>query len=235
MDRYRIAELIVDLTAKYEPLRSQAKAYRYEGSEKAIADISISDSYLQQLRRNHPEGQDPLFEYLGTGSNFYTLLLSFQGMMLHASAVEIDGKAYLFSAPSGTGKSTHTALWLQLFGERARIINDDKPALRWQEETFFVYGTPWSGKTSLNINCKVPLQGIAFLQQSTENTIERISTKEALPQLLDQTVRPGNPNQYDFLLQVLEKLVQTVPIYRLHCNMDPEAAKVSYQAMKEGK
>ena len=233
MERFLIAELVVEMAAHYEPLLSRSRAYLYQGEKQAIADISLSEAYRQHLQEKYPEAEDALLEYMATGSNFYTLLLLFQGMMLHASAVEVDGKAYLFSAPSGTGKSTHTALWLQLFGERARIINDDKPALRQKEDGFFVYGTPWSGKTSQNINCKVPLQGIAFLQRSEKNSIERISAKEALPLILDQTVRPASAERYDLLFPILEKLVSVTPIYRLRCNMDPEAAKISYQAMKE--
>ena len=80
-------------------------------------------------------------------------------------------RVFYIKGGSGTGKSTHTALWLKNFAPRASIINDDKPAIRIQKDGIFVYGTPWSGKTDQNKNVKVPLQGIAFLERGEENSI----------------------------------------------------------------
>ncbi len=108
---------------------------------------------------------------------------------LHSSAVVVDGYAYLFSADSGTGKSTHTGLWLEHFKEKAFIINDDKPVLRLENGQWFVYGTPWSGKTDLNINVKAKLGAIVFLERAKENHITPIEVKEAIPLFFNQTVR----------------------------------------------
>jgi hypothetical protein len=151
--------------------------------------------------------------------------------MLHSSAVVADGKAYLFSAPSGTGKSTHTELWLRAFGDKAYILNDDKPAIRLEDGEFFAYGTPWSGKTDRNTNEKVRLGGICILARGETNEIRRAFGKEAIFGIISQTVRPKDKEYLSKVLELVEKIVCNVPIWHLSCNTDIEAARVSYEAM----
>ena len=150
-------------------------------------------------------------------------------MMLHSSAVVVDGRAYLFSAASGTGKSTHTELWLKKFGERAYILNDDKPALRLIDGVWHACGTPWSGKYDISKPVCVPLAGIAFLNRDTTNHIERYTGPMAAFELMNQTLRHEKKTAQ--LMSILDRLVSSVPIWKLFCNMDPAAADVSYNAM----
>ena len=168
-----------------------------------------------------------------TGSEFCTKLLDFDGFMLHASTVVLDGKAYLFSAPSGTGKSTHTQLWLKTFGEDgAYILNDDKPVIRVIDKKAYAFGTPWSGKTDQNKNEKVLLGGICFLERSEKNHIKEISAKEALYGILDQTIRPRDEEKMTKLLEVLDKTLNSTKVWRMGCNISEEAAKMAFDAMK---
>lgn len=234
MSYYRIAGLPVVMTPHYEPLLSRSVPYLAPETEPPVSCVDLDPERLRFLQNKYPYASPDLLEYTGTGTRFYTLLLHFGGMMLHSSAVEMDGYAYLFSAPSGTGKSTHTALWLREFGDRASILNDDKPALRATKEGVFAYGTPWSGKTDLSVNKKVPVRGIAFLSRSETNRIRRMTSAEAIPLFLEQTARPADPGTYDLLFTVLERILKQVPVYALECNMEPEAARLSYQTMKEG-
>ncbi|MBP3587965.1 MAG: hypothetical protein J6J51_02925, partial [Clostridia bacterium] len=159
-------------------------------------------------------------------------LLRFNGLVLHASAVELHNRAYLFSGPCGMGKSTHTRLWQQTLGSAARVFNDDKPALRRMEDRWYAYGTPWCGKDGININMKVPLAGICFLKQSTENKIRRLSEKEAIAALLSQTLhRFRSTENLDLLLGHIDKLVREIPIFELENRPEPEAAILSYETM----
>ena len=102
-----------------------------------------------------------------------TISTPYNGLMLHASAAALGGRAYLFSGPCGRGKSTHTRLWQQTFGEAVQVFNDDKPALRRLDGRWYAYGTPWCGKDGINLNQKWPLGGICFLEKSQENRIRR--------------------------------------------------------------
>lgn len=151
--------------------------------------------------------------------------------MLHSSAVVVDGKAYLFSANSGTGKSTHTGLWLQLFGDRAYILNDDKPALRLEDGVWYAYGTPWSGKHDISVDARVPVGGIAMVHRGEENSIRPFYGKDAVLELMRQVNRPKDMQFRMKLLELLDQFFNLVPIWYLECNMDQEAAIVAYEAM----
>lgn len=227
MCTYKIAGLQVEMDSFGRTVK-QAEPYRCEPFEKA--DIVIQSNW-QLLKENAPYLSDESCEYLSTGSNFYRQLLRFDGMLLHSSAVMLDGKAYLFTAPCGTGKSTHTQLWLQVFGDRAKILNDDKPALRLENGVWYAYGTPWSGKTDQNVNTRVPLTGICVLGRGQKNVIHPYGGAAAVHDILEQTARSADAEFMVMLLELLDKLVTAVPIWKLECNMDPQAAVVSYSAM----
>ncbi len=231
---YKIAELVVTMDPTWSPLVPRSQAYLCENEKEPICDLSMTEEIYAAYRAKFPEACDSLIEYMVTGSLFYSELICHKGMLLHASAVEVDGKAYLFSAPSGTGKSTHTSLWLKKFGDRAQILNDDKPAIRIFPDGIYVYGTPWSGKSDLNLNRKTPLQGIAFLERGEKNRIQLMPGIKAIERILEQTVRPKQKEKVEALLDHISNLVQRVPIYSMTCNMEPEAAEVSYQTMSKG-
>lgn len=206
-----------------------AKPYMVDPPERL--DI-IVDSNLDEVKRRHPTYPEEMCEYLGTGKSFYQQLLNFDGMMLHSSAVIMDGKAYLFSAQSGTGKSTHTCLWRRVFGDdRVRILNDDKPALRLEDGRWYAYGTPWSGKTGQNLNLRVPLEGIAMLERGEQNEIEHYNDNDVAFSIYRQTSRPKEGAMRMKMLELLDQLITRVPIWKLKCNMSPEAAIVAYEAM----
>lgn len=176
--------------------------------------------------------QKSIWEHCALAASFYVQLLDFDGFMIHSSAIVMDGKAYLFTADSGTGKSTHTAMYRRAFGDdRVRILNDDKPAIRQENGEFFAYGTPWSGKTNLNLNLRVPVGGICLLRRGETNTIRRMKTRESLFAILGQTPRPKDPQKMNHLMDLIGKLIEAVPVWEMHCNIDPEAARVSYAAM----
>ena len=158
-------------------------------------------------------------------------LLSYDTLLFHGSAIAVDGAAYLFTAPSGTGKSTHTRLWRQLLGERAVMVNDDKPFLRITENGVLACGSPWNGKHRLDTNTAVPLKAVCVLERSGENHIRRIPAREALPELLGQSGRPRDPRQMGQYMDLLDKLTENVTFYRMGCNMAPEAARMAYEAM----
>ena len=224
---YKIAGLTVKMDS-FGRTVEQATPYACEPGQ--AVDIEIrSDAQWLQADQPHLTLDDA--EYISTGGDFYRKLMEFDGMLLHASAVVVDGKAYLFSANSGTGKSTHTSLWLKQFGDRAFLLNDDKPALRLEEGVWYAYGTPWSGKYDISANCRCPVAGIAFVNRAEENRIEPFFGQEAIHAILEQTLRPGSMKMRIQLLELMDKLMRGIPVWKLYCNMDPSAAWVSYEAM----
>ena len=149
-------------------------------------------------------------------------------LMLHGSAIAVDGKGYLFTAKSGTGKSTHTRLWREAFGSRAVMINDDKPFLQIGEE-ILICGAPWSGKHGLHSNITVPLCGICILERGKENSISPITPEEAMPMLLHQS--HGAPEQAETLTNLVNHLAMRTSLWRMACTIDPQAAQIAHTAM----
>lgn len=159
-------------------------------------------------------------------------LPQYDTLLFHGSCIAVDGVGYLFTAKSGTGKSTHTALWRRLFGERAYMVNDDKPLLIVKDDGVWACGTPWDGKHRLSTNAIVPLKGICILTRGVENEIEPISPKDALPALLQQTYRPVTPDGMMQVLRLAAKLTEKVGFYLLKCNMEQTAAQVAFDGMQ---
>lgn len=226
----KIADLITEVPEAGD-LVPRCKDYLWDGADGA--DIIIRTDLF------HPEHWPTISEnmmvYMESGFLFNGYMLHHNGMMLHSSAVELDGKAYVFSGPCGMGKSTHTRLWQKTFGDRAQVFNDDKPVLRRMEDGWYAYGTPWCGKDGINQNKKVPLAGICFLKQAPENRIRRLGQQESLQKVLAQTIhRFWKVEMLDLMLSVAEKLVQEIPMYELENRPEPEAALLSYETMRRG-
>lgn len=234
MQFYKIADIPVCYHAFYPMLRARSLKYVAESSPEAIL-LSVTNAEIEEVRERTPLLDDEMREYMLMGKKYYDALVEHDGMMLHASAVVVDGLAYLFSAPSGTGKSTHTSLYLKRFGERAYILNDDKPAIRVVDGKAYAYGTPFSGKYDISENRRVPIAGIAFIERSETNSIEPMPGARVVFSLLNQTSRPESPELYMRMLRNLDAILQYVPVYTLRCNMDDTASAVSYDAMQKGR
>lgn len=224
---YKIAGLIVKMNS-FGRTEEQASPYVCETVE--IPDVEVISKW-DEIKPKFPMYSDDLGEYMSTGAVFYKHLLNFDGLMLHSSVVVVDGKAYLFTADSGTGKSTHTTLWLKMFGERAFILNDDKPALRRENGIWYAYGTPWSGKYDISVNTRIQVGGIAVLERGECNKIFPFHGIQAINEILKQVNRPKAAEYRAKLMELVDKLITEVPIWKLQCNMDPSAAVVSYEAM----
>jgi hypothetical protein len=175
---------------------------------------------------------DPFLERQAIQRAFAEYLLDFDTLLVHGSAVAADGEGFLFTAHSGTGKSTHTRLWRQVLGDRALIVNDDKPFLQLSGHGVILHGSPWSGKHGLDCNLSVPLQGLCILERGQENRIDALLPQEALPMLRKQVYQPLDAGREGLYLNLVERLSQAVPLWKMACNKNPEAAEVAFSAMQ---
>ena len=235
MPFYDIANLRVEIIDPKGRTKKQAIPYLSKNQSSDSAPdivINVDEQRVKGAMAEHPELTQGDWEYMITGSDFYTALIGFDGILLHSSCVVVDGVAYAFSADSGTGKSTHTQLWLKHFGDRAYILNDDKPAIRIIDGKPYACGTPWSGKYDYSTPAVVPLGGICFLSRSETNQIKPADTARAIYNIFSQTIRRLGENGMNKLMDNLNELFKLVPIYDLGCNMSDEAVLCSYNAMK---
>ena len=174
---------------------------------------------------------DPFLERSAIQRAFAEYLFDWDILLFHGSAVAVDGEGFLFTAHSGTGKSTHTRLWKQAFGDRAMIINDDKPFLELRKDGVWLHGSPWSGKHGLDVNTCVPLRGLCILERGKENCIHPVTAEETLPMLQKQAYRPL-PQEKDAAFQTLtERLSVSVPLWKMSCNKELTAATAAFTAM----
>lgn len=209
----------------------QAEPYRIDTPGEPDLTVLSAAKYVRELQ---PQLSMDACEYLATGAYFYRHMLDFDALLIHSSAVVMDGYAYLFSAPCGTGKSTHTTMWREAFGyDRVLMLNDDKPLLRLEDGCWYAYGTPWSGKTDQNLNMRVPVGGVCLLTRGETNEIVPFGGVQAAHELMEQTARPPKAENRAKLLELMNDLLTMVPIWKLKCTPTTEAALVSQKAMAE--
>lgn len=207
----------------------------YLSDEEPIFEILATDEDLEYERQHAEEDRaysKSYLEHTAIYRKFCEKSVEHNVVLCHGSVLEYKGEAYLFTAPSGTGKSTHTRLWREYFGDEVIMINDDKPLLRFEEDGIYAFGTPWDGKHHISNNRNAKLKAICFLSQNKENHIRKISGDEALPMLMNQIYRPRNTEGLIKTMDYVNVLIEKVPMYQMGCNMEQEAAQIAYEGMK---
>jgi len=236
---------LVDHCIKVNTLFIPVREYceKYICSSKPTFEVTIIPEDIaferkQSARERALEGLPPYeysdaqLEITAVQRKIAEALFDYNTIVFHGSCIAVDGVGYLFTAKSGTGKSTHTRLWREVFGERAVMVNDDKPFLKITENGVTAYGSPWNGKHGLGNNISVPLKAICILERGEENKIRPMEAKDAVMMLFQQSNRPRNPRLMPKYMEIIDKLSQSVVFYRMECNMDPQAAKEAYEGMR---
>lgn len=240
-DIYRIAEKNIEITSIYPEVHDYCRLYKTDGVPDfsvATAQADIDFEREKSAKECIAEGRRVVdypaayLEELAVYRKIAVKMLDYDTFLFHGSVVAVDGDAYLFTAKSGTGKSTHTRLWREYFGERAVMVNDDKPLIRVKDDSVTVFGTPYNGKHGLGSNISCSLKAICIIERSEENRIHEVTPQEEYPMLLQQVYRPGDCDKLLKTLQLVDSMVRYVKLYRLACNMDISAAEVSYNGMK---
>lgn len=238
--KMKIAGHTGNVNSLFESTPQYLKSYLTEDPPEFSITVTREDIAFEQadlLEEAHRDGfkprvfTDPFLERAAIQRGFAEFLFDKGTLLFHGSAIAVDGEGYLFTAHSGTGKSTHTRLWMQSFGNRAVMVNDDKPFLQLDGDRVWLYGSPWSGKHGLDCNIRVPLKGICILERGPENRIWQVASEEALPMLQKQAYQPLNPVKTDAFLALVEQLSQTGPLWKMACNKNPEAAHIAFDAM----
>lgn len=195
------------------------------------ATISLLNSDIYKDREINPI-HAVAYELIGTV--FRNRILFHDGIIIHASSIIHDGKGVIFSAPSGTGKSTHVEMWERYKG--AAVINDDTPPVRVIDGKPIVYGSPWSGSTDKNQNGKAPLEAIFILEQAPHNSVCRLDNQEAVIRLMPRLFLPYFCDKLmELALKNFENIISLVPVYLLKCRPDKEAMDLAYQCIDNKK
>jgi hypothetical protein len=231
-----IAGFCIKCIVNYEYSVKLCRDYLTDRDEET--SVTVSPDEIAAETDRYPEENEhsaAYMESLALYRKICTELALRDTVLIHGSSLMADGEAVLFCANSGTGKSTHTRLWREVFGDRVLMINDDKPLIRLINGEPYIYGTPWNGKHHIGTNVSAPLRHICFLERGEQNQIQPADSADVYTRLLRFTFRPDSPLETMAMLGTVEKIAGSVRFWDLACNMDPEAATVSYEGMIEKK
>ncbi len=241
VNTYKIADKIIRIDSLFEEVHNYCKDYLFDGQPDFEVVTTKDDITYEQKKsadndiaekRPVRHWSDSYLEELAVYRKIAEKMPEYDTFLFHGSVIAVDGAGYLFTAKSGTGKSTHTKLWRELLGSRAVMVNDDKPLIHVDEHSVTVFGTPYNGKHRLGNPIAVPLNAVCILERAQENHIRIITKEEAYPMLLQQSYRPHHSAALVKTLTLIDKTAEQIPLYKLGCNMDISAAEIAYHTMK---
>lgn len=233
-----LAGINVAITSLFDEVYDFCRDYLTDAPADMSVSVTAEDIFHEKIvniREAQIEGvpvvdyPDSHLETVAVYRKIVTQMLDFNTFLMHGAVVAVGDKAWLFTAPSGTGKTTHINLWLNNI-PGSYVVNGDKPLIRVGDECT-VYGTPWAGKEGMNRNVGVKLCGIVILNRGAENHIEKVPMTQILPVLIQQSYRPNNKVELEKTLSLLSRLGKKIPMYQLYCNMNPDAAFTSYNVL----
>ncbi len=234
MIRIKIADIPIGIENKYDYLVRHCEDYLTD--EEPLFTVSVADSEIADEREHSTESfTDGYFESIVAYRKIAERLAYYDAFVFHGAVISHDGAAYAFTAKSGVGKTTHTRLWMSEFGENTHYINGDKPIIRFIDGVPYASGTPWRGKESYGRNEMARLDGIALLSRSEKNTASSVPPKLAVIKLITQIYMPKDEEAAKLTLKLADRLMSSVRLVELGCNMEAEAAHIALRALTDGK
>ena len=234
MPVYKIAELPVLINPVTPQTEKRLQPYLCD-SEEYEFDASVSEAEIAAYIEKSGTSCLPYLaeDALVLTKISRTVLSGYNGFFFHSSCLELDGDGYLFTALSGTGKSTHTANWRKYFGDRVTMINDDKPLIRKIHDKYYVCSTPWMGKSNIGCNMKSPIKAVYVLKRGEENSASVTTPAKQIRQLMEATLLPNSKETMVKLLTLFDDLFLRVKLIELYCTPDVDSARVAYEAAQD--
>lgn len=226
----KLADLTIGVQNRYDYIEMMCDGYKIANT---APDFFVSATDAEIAAEQTADYGMGYLESLAIYRKIAEKILDYDGFLMHGVLLRCDGRGILLCAKSGVGKSTHAALWKQMFGNRCDIINGDKPLVRFLANGIFAYGTPWAGKEGMHQNAAVFLHDICFLERAEENSAQRLTTNLLKP-LLGQIYFPKENNAGIVrTLDLADQLARNTRQWNIRCNMQLSAARVVHDALWE--
>jgi hypothetical protein len=227
----KIAELPIGIDNKYPRIANMAKDYLT--NEEPLFVVSVTEEEIDGERiASNTDYPRSYYESIIAYRKIAEKLPEYDAFLFHGSVIEVDNKAYVITANSGVGKTTHTRLWMGEFPGKVSILNGDKPILRIINGKPYACGTPWQGKENYGKNAVRELCGFAFLTRAAENKAYKISEGDAVMRFMTQIYLPKSEKSALLkTMQLANRVIGSVKLVMLECNMNPEAAHVCRRAL----
>ena len=232
MINIKIAGLTVEIDNKYPNIEYAAVDYLTD-KKADFSVVATPDDIKAERDAANTDYPDAYYESTALYRKIAEKIAEYDGFLFHGSVIDFGGKAYVITASSGVGKTTHTRLWLSEFGDEVSIINGDKPIIRFIDGTPYACGTPWMGKEGYGKNVMRQLGGFIFLSRGEKNNAKEISVSDALVRFMTQIYLPKK-NKMNLLktMQLADRVIKSSTLIHLECNMDKEAAHVCRAAIE---
>lgn len=235
MVNIKLAGISVGLDCKYEYTEKIVKDYVTD-EEPLFCVSATAEDIAWEHENSGITVPDRAAENIVLYRKIAEKLPEYDALVFHGAVLEYGNTAYAVTAHSGVGKTTHTRLWLREFSDKVKILNGDKPILRLIDGEVYACSTPWMGKEGYGYNAMRRLGGIGFLSRGTVNIARSITPDSAVMRFMNQIYL----SKTDVLaltrsMRVADRLLCGVPLYEFECNMEPEAAHVTFDAFINGK
>ena len=230
----RLAEFNVRYNRTNIVLERKAKDYICQ-SDNPDFEIELTERDIQEeARREGPEVPKMRVENNLLYETFAERIPPYNAFVMHGATISVDGVGIIFTAPSGTGKTTHMLSWKKNFKDKVQIVNGDKPVIRFFNEDShipYAYGMPWCGKENLGCNMRTKLKHICFIERSETNFVTKIEKCDTIDRIMNQVYLPKDPIALANTLKLVDRLINSCELWIIHCNMEPESAKIAYDAI----
>lgn len=237
--KIRIDDIIISVSSVHPDIQTFCESYLSDGEPSVMISSSSEDIqlerqlYLAEHKTDECPYSDVMLEFMSLHRKLARELLSYKVLLIHGSAISVDGNGYMFVSDSGVGKSTHVLKWKQFLGDRAIMINDDKPFIRITPNGPMICGSPWNGKENRGNNISIPFRKCVFLNRGTDNNAWRISQWEAYAGLLPHIFFPKDKDEAKTVLSLVDELLKDIEFFRLSCNLSDDAGMITFNKIQE--
>lgn len=222
---YNFAGICISTKNSLESIEKSCAKYACNETPDQI--ITITETDLEYEKRFVSTSEQAILENAAFCRKIAELAASYDTLFMHAAVLSVDGMGIAFVAPSGTGKTTHVLNWLNVLGDRASIVNGDKPLLRRSNGVFYAYPTPWCGKEGFAGKTEVPLKAIAFITRSLNNETIKLPKNAVLARLLSAIYISRDKKTAEHTLALVEMLIESYDFYEIQCDASVESAIIS--------
>ena len=233
----KIADFDVAFEVDFKSFEFSTKDY-HNNFEKPDFEINITKQDVVWEEENYREESNQIytntFKKTSLFRNFAEKVTIHNAFVLHSACFDVEGTGVAFAAHSGTGKTTHMNLWQEYLGDKMKVVNGDKPIVRFfddEPETPYAYGTPWNGKEHLGCNMRTKLKHICFIERSETNFVEKVEKAQVIDRIFNQVYMPKDPVAVMKTMELIDRLLSCCDLWIIHCNMEKEAAKVAYETI----
>lgn len=223
------AGLNIGITTMYDYTYNFCKDYLTD----AQPDFSVEateEKILKEIEISEFTPTKPYAESICIYREIAEKLPLYNRFIFHGASISYEGKGYIFTAPSGTGKSTHISLW-QKYLDGVEIVNGDKPIIHFGDSEITIYSTPYAGKEGWQNHSSAKLESLCIVNRGETNEIEKVSYGEHLTETFKQIYKPYDTVATIKTLELFDRLSKEVPLFLLKCDISREAVKTSFEAL----